>query len=259
MRTRNAWVLSLAIATPVTAAAEERPAPGEVASAADHGTEPASAAPPLAASAELLAATSYVWRGDRYSQDAFDPNLQPQAELSLQGMGPGVVTLNVWAWVTFSTPGSEVDPTLGYTLPLGEVLELSLGAIGYFLVDPGNGLYAYELMADLAFTDALPVQPRAGVALNPWPYRGVYGHLGASASKEWGPLTWTVDAALGASRYADVGGEAQPFGLQDLTGTLDVTLPLAGSLWGALRGGVAHGFRHGRQYPWAGLAVGAEL
>ncbi|MBN2192113.1 MAG: hypothetical protein JW751_04795 [Polyangiaceae bacterium] len=121
MQATVAPAAALAFAEPVWAQGDAGDvAVGEATASRDLGSvgeaSAPDAAPEQASSAtgwfEVIAASAYVWRGDLYSEDLFEPSLQPDAELGVPGVGPGSIDVSVWAFHASRCSAHQPGPAL---------------------------------------------------------------------------------------------------------------------------------------------------
>lgn len=234
------------------AADDEAPGPGS-ASATAEPVEPATEedVAPVEGSAEVLVASSYVWRGDLYSEDLFDPNVQPYADLTLNELGPGYLTASVWAFLPTTGGAFEVDPAVAYGVSLGDALDLELGYTVYVALNPVED-YMHEVFLDLTVTAGLPVNPIAGVAVDPVRTLGAYAYAGAAFSVEGERLGLEAQATAGLS-----GAEGVEVGFQDITVTAIGSVFLTETFYASLVAGFGYAARTQDANPWGGLAFGA--
>ncbi len=204
-------------------------------------------------SGEVLAATSFVWRGDLYSEDLFDPNFQPYAELSVADVGPGWLDVSLWGYLPTTGGAYEIDPFIGYGISLGNWVDAELGYTAYIALNPVDA-YQHELMLDLTVTGGLPVNPIVGVAVDPFVTHGAYVYGGIAATVEGKKLGLDSRLTAGGSGYEGV----DP-GFQDVTLTAIGSYCFTTVAYASVVAGLGYAARTQDANPWGGLAVGAAF
>lgn len=181
---------------------------------ADPAPQPASATSALfSAGGEVVAATSYVWRGFLESDKRC---LQPGAWISL-----GPIVFDAWMNLEVMDDGlhnAEYDLSLYYTrdIPRGTV---TAGLTNYFFDEPEGRMRHSELAVMLA-TD-LPLNPAFEAYYSVSEERGIYASAALSYPHRLSPhLVATAEAALGYNHRMWVDAS----GFSDLRGTVKMSL-----------------------------------
>ena len=194
---------------------------------------------------EVLTASSYVWRGDLYSEDLFDPNFQSLAEIKAGPLSAGFLGY-------FPTKGNahEIDPRIGYTVYPTKQLELKTGYTAYVLLDPVDD-YMHEFSLDISAYNSRLIYPIAGIAVDPIKTNGAYAYSGLASS--FGKIpTVGIKLTGGISGYDGV-----ELGAQDLTLNSTVYVPLGKTFTIGVVGALSYAVRTDDVNPWAGIALGA--
>lgn len=201
---------------------------------------------------EPATVSSYVWRGDRFSSDDFEPALQPYVELEASKLGPGDLVAGVWtSRMLGPDPGQEIDPYLNYTVELGW-LALKPGYALYMLpsAETVDAMHEFSLQSSLVW--AFPITPYVAVALDPIRSKGFYASAGATHELQLAPATLVTTLNFGASHYNELSSS-----LQDITLSSRGQLPFGSSgYYGALVAASAWSGRAQRLYPYTGLSLG---
>jgi hypothetical protein len=246
---------SAVVATWTVASAAEPLAEPTAAAATPTGESPPAADEPASVEglAEVLTATSYVWRGDLYSEDLFDPSFQPYAELTIPKVGPGAIRASVWAFLPTQGEAFEIDPRVGYALSPSPWLDLELAYTVYVALSPVDD-YMHEAILDVGVFGALPIHPVAGVAADFVVTHGAYAYAGAAAAFEGGANSLAITATGGISGYDGI-----EFGFQDATLLANASHSFGSTVYVSVVGAVAYAGRTNDVNPWGGLAVGAAF
>lgn len=203
---------------------------------------------------EPATVSSYVWRGDRFSADGFDPAFQPFVEVEASRLGPGNLVLGVWTSRMFGPdPGQEIDPYVTYTIEAG-FLALKPGYSVYLMPDaePVDSMHEFSLQTSLVWD--FPVAPYVAFAVDPIRADGYYASAGAIHEVELAPVELSTTLNVGASRYAALDYD---FSLQDVTLSTRGELPFGESgYYAALVAAGAWSGRAHRVYPYTGVSLG---
>lgn len=203
---------------------------------------------------EVAAATSYVWRGDLYSESLLDPLVTPYAELTWKEAGPGALTFSLFGLIpTAAAPAVEVDPLIAYGVAPASWLELTLGYTVYLGLDPVDDTM-HEALLDAAWLPALWLHPVAGVAVDPVVTHGAYAYAGLALAVAGENLSLDAQLTGGISGYDGV-----RWGLQDVTAQAIGSASIAGSLYASLVGGLGLALRTSDTNPYGALALGVAF
>jgi len=248
LRVGAVFAAAFALATAARATTEE---PGSPVRPLPPAAEPE---PRVTGLLEVAVASSYVWRGDLYSADRFDPIVTPYAEATVDAIGPGAVTVSLFGLLpTAGSPPLEVDPLVAWAVEPARWLSLSVGYTVYLGLDPLDDTM-HELVLDTEWLGARTLHPVAGVAVDPVVTQGAYAYTGMAASLSSASLSLDAQLTGGISGYAGVA-----LGVQDVTAQAVGSMTLAGPLYASLTGGVGLAPRTADTNPFAALALGAAF
>ena len=235
------------------------PEPSDVDEDADDaGDEDAS---PFSFAAEASVVSTYVWRGDRIHDSAFEPAFWAWAEAVYDAGRRGTFTVGFWGSIPFQRQVStvpEIDPYLIYDVPLGP---LRFNVLFYAFLQPQvqqeGGLLGtgYTIVSSLRWAD-LPVVPTIGFGIDPFVLHDLYPYVQLAAS--WSRDAWSFDAwtRLGfSSGYDDAAFTT--LGFQDWTTSLALTYALPRGAWLAFETQLIYGGRPDIKFtPTARIAIG---
>jgi len=173
--------------------------------------------------------SDYLWRGQLRNGDGA---LQPWAEVDFSGF-----TFNVWGSMDLDDEPNdsdfeftELDLTGSYSIPVGEVYTLDVGAI-YYDFPNTDAESTIEVFGTFTLTD-VTFTPYVSLYYDIDEVEGFYLQIGGSYGQELETLNWKVDVSLGAGSedYNESYFGTDSFALNDLTATFTVAFPFSEQL-----------------------------
>ncbi len=191
---------------------------------------------------ETSVISTYVWRGEVFLDDRFEPTNWSYAQGTLDFGAAGALTLGVWTDVPFRPQDAitpEIDPYLAYELPAGPV---SIGALFWVFLYPedhrsgGELVGGYAINLDATFTGAA-LAPTVALSVDPFVGEELYYFVQIDPSETWGRWTLALSSRLGFSHaYGDPADPHAGFGFQDWTTSLTTRAALEHGFYASLMG-----------------------